>query len=265
MNWTTKPDRSIWSIRFMQTYPTMTAAMVRITIPVTSPPRNVPTSIPTGFPSSCGLDKMVGHSFSTYGSCVEVVTLGCGSGVQEGLHTLTMVAVWLPTGITVLVLAALSWNMLISVDAVISPLFVEYTTVVVKVRVVLSSTEQVTSDSSKSEEVKLQEHTSWIVFAMLVFSICWASSWRMLFVHMRRKNIYDFSNQGNNPYTYSSIKECQLQCALTFKLSHCLEPSRLTCISPDKRCANTEKVEMSRRGKCPPCPIFFTTMLYISI
>ena len=62
--------------------------------------------------------------------------------------------------------------MRISVDAVISPLSVEYTTVVVKVMVVLSSAEQVASDSSKSEEVKLQEHISWIVFAMLVFSVC---------------------------------------------------------------------------------------------
>ena len=105
MNWTTKPDRSIW--RFMQTYPTMTAAMMRITIPVTSPPRNVPTSIPTGFPSSCGLAKMVGLGFSACGSSVDV-GLGCGSGVQEGLHTVAMVAVWLPTEITVLVLAALS-------------------------------------------------------------------------------------------------------------------------------------------------------------
>ena len=37
--------------------------------------------------------------------------------------------------------------------------------------VVLSSAEQVASDSSKSEEVKLQEHISWIRFAMLVLSI----------------------------------------------------------------------------------------------
>ena len=72
---------------------------------------------------------------------------------------------------TVLVLAALSWNILISVDAVISPLSVEYTTVVVKVMVVLSSAEQVISDSSRSEEVKLQEHISWIASVILVFSI----------------------------------------------------------------------------------------------
>ena len=72
---------------------------------------------------------------------------------------------------TVLVLAALSWNILISVDAVIFPLSVEYTTVVVKVMVVLSSAEQVTSDSSRSEEVKLQEHISWIASVILVFSI----------------------------------------------------------------------------------------------
>ena len=76
-------------------------------------------------------------------------------------------------------LAALSWNILISVDAVISPLSVEYTAVVVKVMVVLSSDEQVTSDSSRSEEVKLQEHISRIVLAMPVFSIRWASIWKM--------------------------------------------------------------------------------------
>ena len=70
--------------------------------------------------------------------------------------------------------------MWIRVDAVIFPLSVEYTTVVVKIMVVLSSAEQVASDSSKSEEVKLQEHISWIVFAILVFNICWASFWRML-------------------------------------------------------------------------------------
>ena len=61
--------------------------------------------------------------------------------------------------------------MLISVDAVIFPLSVEYTTVVVKVMVVLSSAEQVASDFSKSECVKLQEHISWIVTAILVFSL----------------------------------------------------------------------------------------------
>ena len=91
-------------------------------------------------------------------SGVEVVGLGCDSGVQEGLHTLTMVAVWLPTDITVLVLAACS-VILISVDAVICPLSVEYTTVVVKVMVVLSSAEQVASDYPRSKEVKLLQFT----------------------------------------------------------------------------------------------------------
>ena len=62
--------------------------------------------------------------------------------------------------------------MRIRVDAVISPLSVEYTTVVVKVMVLLPSVEQVISESSKLEEVKLQEHISWIMFAMLVFSVC---------------------------------------------------------------------------------------------
>ena len=71
--------------------------------------------------------------------------------------------------------------MWISVDAVISPLSVEYTTVVVKVMVVLSSAEQVASDSSKSEEVKLQEHISWIVFAMLALSIRLVCFWKICF------------------------------------------------------------------------------------
>ena len=61
----------------------------------------------------------------------------------------------------------------------ISPLSVEYTTVVVKIMVVLSSVEQVTSDSSKSEEVKLQEHISWIVFAMLALSIRLVCFWKI--------------------------------------------------------------------------------------
>ena len=39
----------------------------------------------------------------------------------------------------------------------------------VKVMVLLSLVEQVASDSSKSEEVKLQEHISWIASAMLVY------------------------------------------------------------------------------------------------
>ena len=148
----------------MQTYQTMTAAVMQITIPVTSPPRYTPTSIATfdvscslascgsgatvGFGCSTGSSgatvgrgcstgslgatvglgcstgssgatvgrgsstcdsgvQIVGLGFSTSDSGVEV-GLGCGSGVQEGLHTLTMVAVRLPTDITVLVLAALS-------------------------------------------------------------------------------------------------------------------------------------------------------------
>ena len=53
--------------------------------------------------------------------------------------------------------------MWISVDAVIFPLSVEYTTVVVKVMVVLSFFEQVASDSPRSKEVKLQKHISQIV------------------------------------------------------------------------------------------------------
>ena len=57
--------------------------MMRIIIPVTSPPRYAPTSVAT-------FD--VGLSSSTCNSGVEV-GLGCGSGVQEGVHTLTMVAV----------------------------------------------------------------------------------------------------------------------------------------------------------------------------
>ena len=50
------------------------SAMMSIIIPVTSPPRNVPTSVAA---FEVGVD----------------VGLGCVSGVQEGLHTLTMVAV----------------------------------------------------------------------------------------------------------------------------------------------------------------------------
>ena len=60
--------------------------------------------------------------------------------------------------------------MRISVDAVISPLSVEYNTVVVKVMVLLPSVEQVASDSSKLEEVHLQEHISWIAAAIPVIS-----------------------------------------------------------------------------------------------
>ena len=64
----------------MQAYRTMTAAMMRIMIPVASPPKYAPTSA----------DVFV--SIISCNSGVEV-GLGCGSGVQEGLHTLTMVAV----------------------------------------------------------------------------------------------------------------------------------------------------------------------------
>ena len=61
----------------------MTAVMMRIMIPVTSPPRHAPTSATV---------LKVGGSFVSCGPGVEV-GLGCGSVVQEGLHTLTMVAV----------------------------------------------------------------------------------------------------------------------------------------------------------------------------
>ena len=163
----------MYNVWVMHAYRTMTAAMMRIMIPVASPPKYAPTSAAA---------FEVGVSIISCNSGVDV-GLGCDSSVQEGLHTLTMVAVWLPTDMTVLVLAALSWNMWISVDAVIFPLSVEYTTVVVKVMVLLSLVEQVASDSSKSEEVKLQKHISWIVLAMLVFSVCWLSFWKMLSVH----------------------------------------------------------------------------------
>ena len=69
--------------------------------------------------------------------------------------------------------------MRIRVDAVKIPLSVEYTTMVVKVRVVLSSAEQVILDSSTSDEVKLQEHISCIVFAMLVFSVSLVLFWKI--------------------------------------------------------------------------------------
>ena len=60
---------------------------------------------------------------------------------------------------------------------------------VVKVMVLLSLAGQVASDSSKSEEVKLQEHISWIVLEMPVISICWASFWKMLcFSKTRRQS-----------------------------------------------------------------------------
>ena len=53
-------------------------------MPVASPPRNVPTSV-AAFEAG-------GSLTSACGSGVDV-GLGCGSGAQEGLHTLTMVAV----------------------------------------------------------------------------------------------------------------------------------------------------------------------------
>ena len=168
----------MYTLWVMQAYWTISAAVMRMIIPVTSPPRYAPTSAAA---------FEVGGSITSCSSGV-AVGLGCGSGVQEGLHTLTMVAVWLPTDITVLVLAALSWNIWISVDAVIFPLSVEYTTVVVKIMVLLSLVEQVTSDSSKSEEVKLQEHIPWIALVMPVFSICWASFWKMINPHTRNNN-----------------------------------------------------------------------------
>ena len=61
----------------------MTAVMMRIIVPVTSPPRNAPTSV-------AAFD--VRGSITGCNSGVDV-GLGCVSGVQEGLHTLTMVAV----------------------------------------------------------------------------------------------------------------------------------------------------------------------------
>ena len=61
----------------------MTAAMMRIIIPVKSPPRNAPASV-------AAFD--VSGSITSCNSGVDV-GLGCGFGMQEGLHTLTMVAV----------------------------------------------------------------------------------------------------------------------------------------------------------------------------
>ena len=133
----------------MQTYQTMTAAVMQIIISVASPPRYNPTSIAifdvSGSFTSCGSSAMVGLGCSTgssgatvglgcstgnsgavvrlgsstassgtmvgcgssaHGSGVQIgglgfstcnsgvaVGLGCGSGTQNGLHTLTMVAV----------------------------------------------------------------------------------------------------------------------------------------------------------------------------
>ena len=88
----------------------MTAAVMQIMIPVASPPRNAPTSAAifevSGSLASCGSGAVVGVGCSTGGSGIEVVGLGsstcgsgvgvglgCVSGVQEGLHTLTMFAV----------------------------------------------------------------------------------------------------------------------------------------------------------------------------
>ena len=67
----------------MQTYQTMTAVMMRIIIPVTSPPRYAPTSAAT-------FDVGLSSSTSNLGVAVG---LGRDSGVQEGVHILTMVAV----------------------------------------------------------------------------------------------------------------------------------------------------------------------------
>ena len=67
----------------MQTYRTMTAVMMRIIVPVASPPRNTPTSV-------AAFD--VSGSITSCNSGVDV-GLDCGSGMQVGLHTLTMVAV----------------------------------------------------------------------------------------------------------------------------------------------------------------------------
>ena len=77
--------------------------------------------------------------------------------------------------------------------------------------VVLSSVEQVASDSSKSEEVKLQEHISWIASAMLVFSVSLVLFWKM-------SSTFD--------YMQETITVIALQSTiinyyiLTFKLSH---------------------------------------------
>ena len=82
--------------------------------------------------------------------------------IQAGLHTFIMVAVWFPMDINFPV--ALSWNIWIRVDAVRFPLSVEYTTVVMKVRV-LRSAEQVARDSSRLERLKLHKQISWIASA----------------------------------------------------------------------------------------------------
>ena len=72
--------------------------------------------------------------------------------------------------------------------------------------VVLSSAEQVTSDSSRSEEVKLQEHISWIVLAMPVFSIRWASIWKSL--HKNKETIYIKFQVNNTGSCHSTIRQC---------------------------------------------------------
>ena len=67
----------------MQAYQTMNAAMMMVIIPVTSPPKYAPTSAAA---------FEVGVSITSCNSGVDV-GLGCGSVVQEGVHTLTIVAV----------------------------------------------------------------------------------------------------------------------------------------------------------------------------
>ena len=136
----------------------MTAATEMIIMPVRRPPRYAPTPIAAA--------SEVGSP-----SCT------CGSGVQVGLHTLVTVTFWLPTDSTALVLATLSWNIRISVDAVWFPLSDEYMMLVVKVRM-FPSPEQVASDSSTSEDLKLHEHDSRIASATSVFSICWVSFYK---------------------------------------------------------------------------------------
>ena len=52
--------------------------------------------------------------------------------------------------------------------------------------VVLSLVEQVASDSSKSERVKLQKHISRIASAMPFFSKSWVSFWKMLYASVNQ-------------------------------------------------------------------------------
>ena len=80
-----------------QAHHLMTAAMIQIMIPVASPPRNTPTSAAifdvildvSGSLASRGSGAVVGLGCTTGSS---EATVGRGSS-QEGLHTLTMVAV----------------------------------------------------------------------------------------------------------------------------------------------------------------------------